>query len=324
MRLRERQRLYHALGQLLKSGVTFPAAARQLARTAQGPTRKLLATLSAEVESGKTLGEAFGATREASALDMHVVAAVERGGRLDRGFEQLANYYKALAQARAVILQKSAYPLFIAHFGVLLLNAPIVVTHGVSAYLREIAWAFGILYGAALLLWLISRQLVQLAERSALVDKALTSIPLLGNVRRCFALARFCFVYDLQLDAGINVIDAVLGAARASRSGRIAAAIDRIIPELRTGAAVGASLLLSDAFPSEMLRDLQVAESIGGLDRALPRMAGEFQERAVTILSLAAEWGAKLLYVGVLLYLGWRIIRLYMGVMGESTRMLDF
>ena len=323
MRLRERQRLYHALGQLLKSGVTFPSAARQLTKTAQGATRKLLGTLSAEVEGGKTLGEAFAATREASALDTHVIAAVERGGRLDRGFEQLGNYYGALAQARAVILQKSAYPVFIAHFGVLLLNAPIVVTQGVGAYLREIAWTFAVIYGAALVAWLIYRSLTQLADRSAVADRALTSIPLLGHVRRCFALARFCFVYDLQLDAGVNVIDAVIGAARASRSGRIAAAVDRIIPELRTGAAVGASLLLSDAFPPEMLRDLQVAESIGGLDRALPKMATEFQERAVTLLGLAAEWGAKLLYIAVLLYLGWRIIRLYMGVMGEATRMLE-
>jgi type II secretory pathway component PulF len=221
------------------------------------------------------------------------------------------------------VLRKSAYPIFIAHFGVLLLNAPIVVTQGVDAYLREIGWTFGIVYGAAILGWLAYRPLTRLAEQSRTVDKALTSIPLIGQVRRCFALARFCFVYDLQLDAGVNVIDAVLGAARASRSGRIALAIEKIIPELRNGAAVGTSLGVSDAFPPATLRELQVAESIGGLDRELPRMAREFQERAVTTLGLAAEWGAKLLYVGVLLFLGWRIISLYVGVLGQATKMLD-
>jgi len=325
MRLREKQQLYRALGQLLKSGVTFPSAARQLSKSASGATQRMLATLSKRVESGEPVGEAFAAAPAASAspLDTHVIAAVERSGRLDRGFEQLANYYGALADARSVVLQKSAYPIFIAHFGILLLNAPLVVSQGVRAYLHEIAWTVGVVYGAAFLVWLLYRPLMQLAERSTMVDRILTMIPVLGSVRRCFALARFCFVYDLQLDAGVNVIDAVLGAARASRSGRIAAAIARIVPELRTGAAVGASLALSDAFPADMLRDLQVAESTGGLDRDLPRLAREFQERAVVMLGLAAEWGAKLLYVAVLLFLGWRIIKMYLGVIGETTRMLD-
>jgi type II secretory pathway component PulF len=148
-------------------------------------------------------------------------------------------------------------------------------------------------------------------------------IPVAGNVRRCFALARFCFVYDLQLDAGVNVIDALLGASRATRSGRISSTVASIIPEIRTGLSVGTALALSDAFPPEMLRDLQVAESTGGLDRELPRMAKEYEERAVTTLALGAEWGAKLLYVAVLLFLGWRIVRLYMGAIGAATRMLD-
>jgi type II secretory pathway component PulF len=321
--LREKQRFYRALAQLLKAGVPFPSAVVKLSATARGSTRSLLALLRNSVDAGATVGEAFTASRAASALDTNVIQAVERGGKLDRGFEQLSSYYGALADARAVVLQKSAYPLFILHFGVLLLSAPTLVTAGVDAYLKEIGWFFAIVYGIAGVLWILYRPLTQFAERNASADRALTMIPVAGNVRRCFALARFCFVYDLQLDAGVNVIDALLGASRATRSGRISSTVASIIPEIRTGLSVGTALALSDAFPPEMLRDLQVAESTGGLDRELPRMAKEYEERAVTTLALGAEWGAKLLYVAVLLFLGWRIVRLYMGAIGAATRMLD-
>ena len=322
MTLREKQRLYRAVAQLLKSGVPFPSAVTQLSRSARGETRALLAALRKRVDAGETVGEAFRASR-ASALETDVVVAVERSGRLDRGFEQLSSYYGALADARSVVIQKSAYPLFILHFGVLLLAVPTLVSLGAGAYLREVGGTFAVCYGAAALLWILYRPTTQLAERSAGCDRLLTSVPVFGTVRRCFALARFCFVYDLQLDAGVNVIDALLGAARASRSGRISETVAAILPEIRNGAAVGTSLGLHDAFPDEMLRDLQVAESTGGLDRELPRMAREYQARAVTMLTLGAEWGAKLLYVGILLFLGWRIVSFYMGALGQATRFLN-
>jgi type IV pilus assembly protein PilC len=321
---REKESLYRGLGQLLKSGIPFPTAVEKLAQTSHGSVRHSLERMHAAVSSGQTVAEAF----EKSAgfvtpLDASVVAALERSGRLDHGFQQLAEYYAALAKARSTILRQSAYPLFILHLGILMLGVPTLVAEGVQSYLAEVGWTIGITYAAAIVLALLFRSANDAAAVHPATDRFLRMIPLIGKVRRSFALARFCFVYDIQLEAGINVIDALLTAARAGRSGMIRSAVDTAIPRIRAGESVGLVLAASDAFPREMIRDLQVAESVGGLDRELPRLARHFQEDALGRLTIVAEWLAKLLYFAVVLYLAWRIISFYIRYFGAANRILE-
>ncbi|MEI9893039.1 MAG: hypothetical protein WDN28_03780 [Chthoniobacter sp.] len=70
---------------------------------------------------------------------------------------------------------------------------------------------------------------------SGVLDRLLNAVPVIGTIRRSFALSRFCTVYGLQLDAGINVIDSVLTAGRSSRSGSVRSAVDSVVPEIRSG-----------------------------------------------------------------------------------------
>src|SRR5262245_50724941 len=76
LRFREKQSLYHSLGQLLRSGVTFPAALRSLTATSRGGLRQLLRQLNRSIENGSTVAEAFAAQRPAvSEMEAGIVAA---------------------------------------------------------------------------------------------------------------------------------------------------------------------------------------------------------------------------------------------------------
>jgi len=143
------------------------------------------------------------------------------------------------------------------------------------------------------------------------LDRLLITIPVLGKIRRSFALSRFCTVYGLQLDAGINVIDAVLAASRASLSGLVRTAVNSAVPQIRTGSQVGPLLAASDAFPTELTQSLIVGEETGSLDDELRRMGKEFRENAVSALEMFADWLPKLLYVGIVVYMAWKIVSLY-------------
>jgi hypothetical protein len=72
-----------------------------------------------------------------------------------------------------------------------------------------------------------------------------------------------------------------------------------------------------------MMTALMIAEETGGLDRELPRLFAEFQREALLRLETAAEWSAKLLYVGVVLYLAWGIVSTYVRAMSSYGKMLD-
>jgi type IV pilus assembly protein PilC len=316
LRFREKQSLYHSLGQLVRSGVTFPAALQKLAPSSRGSLRRLLGQLNRSIESGSTVAEAFAAQRPSiSEMEAGIVAAVERAGRLDRGLSQLAAYFGALDAARSSALKKAAYPIFVLHFGILALGVKTLITGGLGAYVREVGALFLLVYGIALVIALAVPLLSDLGATSRAVDSLLRCVPLIGAIRRNFAVSRFCSTYEMQLGAGVNVMDSLKAAGRASRSGLIATTVARALPEVVKGSQVGPQLSLGSAFPEAMLRDLTVAEQTGRLDEELDRLAEEHRRAALSTLDLLAEWGPRLIYLAVVVYIGFRIVDFYAGYM---------
>ncbi len=310
--LRKKQSFYQSLGQLIRSGITFPAALEKLLSTARGPLRTLITRLGAAVASGCTVGEAFGQQPAViSLVESSIIEATERSGCLEHGFQQLAVYSDALAKAREMVIRKSAYPLFMLHFGVLALALPLLVNTDLKAYLRATMPLLGALYVASIAMALLITLFRNAGATNPLLDRILRVIPWTGNVRRSFAVSRFCMVYEIELNAGVNIIVAVLAAARASGSGLIQCAVRAAVPQVREGSQVGPLLAQSGAFPEAVTRAIVVGEASGELDSELKRLAAESQEEALAGLESAAARFSKLIYLSVLIYMGWRIVDAY-------------
>ena len=309
---RDKQSLYHSLSQLIRSGISFSSALQKLERTSGGPLRRVVHALHTCAANGQTVAECFATQRNALGLmEASVVGAAERSGRLDHGLEQLATYFEALARARETLIRQAAYPVFVLHFAILVLAAPTVFTKGLPAYVREVGTSLFIVYLAVVAFGVLIRILQDAGTTNASVDRFLRAVPGIGRIRRSFALSRFNLIYEVQLDAGLNVLEALPAAAVASQSGMVRHAVECSLPELRAGGQVGPLLAVSGAFPESMMRAFMVGEETGGLDRELQRLAIEFQRDALARLESFAQWSAKLLYVGLLLYLAWRIIAGY-------------
>ncbi len=310
--LRQKQSLYHSLAQLIRSGVPFPKALDKLAGTTRGGARKLMDSARKALADGRTVGEAFAAQHSAiTPLEASVLAAVEKSGQLDHGLRELSDYFGALAQARAAIIKRLTYPIFLLHFGILVLGAPALVLKGAGTFLRETGGTFVFLYAAIAIVAMLTPLLRDAGAGSGFFDRLLNAIPLLGKVRRSFALSRFCTVYGLQLDAGVNIIDALIAAGAASRSGSVRAAVNAAVTEVRGGAQVGPLLAASDAFPMEIMQTIIVGEETGKLVEELQRLAKDLREEALRTLDTLADWLPKLLYVGIVLYLAWKILGVF-------------
>lgn len=320
---REKQSFYHHLAQLLRSGTPFPAALDKLALTSHGGQRRVISQIRKAITGGSTVGEAFAAARPAiGRLEVSVLEAVERSGRLEHGLKQLADSFAALAQARAIVFRKAAYPIFVLHFGIFALALPTLMNKGLEPYLKETGMRLLAFYAIGAAALLIGPALRDSGATSASADRLLRMIPLIGKVRRTFALARFCLVYDLQLDAGVNIFDALEAAGRASRSGLILQAVNRAIPKVRSGEQVGALLAESGAFPEGMMRSFLVGEETGELDKELPRLAAEYQAEALTRLETAAQWLSIFIYIGIVLYLAWSIVSGYKAALAPVLDLL--
>jgi len=322
MSLRARQQFFHSLAQLLRAGVTFPQALEKLGHTAQGDTREIVRRMHRELEKGRTVAEACAAA-DLGRMEAAVLSAVERAGSLDRGLEQLSAYFGAMASARGQILAKLAYPIFILVLGILLLNLPLLVSANLQRYLQATLPLLAVLSIGTTFLYAFFRLLGSLAHSSAVIEGILNDIPAVGGLRRALAMSRFCLAYELQLDAGINVLDALQAAGAASQSAKIRRAVRRALPKVRAGEQVGPLLAKSRAFDPEVVEGIIVGEESGTLGSELRRLSTVQSEKAFARLSMLAEWVPRLIYLGVVAYVGYRIVTVYKGTLDQMMKLMD-
>jgi type II secretory pathway component PulF len=323
--LSQKRNLYHGLAQLLRAGKSLPSALGLLATSSSGKLKRFLTSLQKALDEGEPVPEAV-ARQGASigAMEISMLSAAGRSGRLAESCATLSNYFQTLEKTRTAILRNSAYPLFVLHFGILLMGVPnLVGAGGLQAYLAQTLATLGIVYGCLLIPLLAIMNLLFLAEKSPLVDRFILAVPGTGKVRRMFSLARFCATYDAMVEAGINVIESVKTAADASRSAVVTQGIARQLPLLRQGAQVGEVLALAGAFPEWMVREFRVAEETGGLDQELPRMASEMEEQALIRVETLSHWLPRLVYIAVLVLMGWKIVSFYQGYYNGFTKLME-
>jgi type IV pilus assembly protein PilC len=321
--LRQKEIFYHQLGQLLRSGIAFPRALQTLADRSSRGVLQLASHLSTAVGRGEGVADAFATAPGVHAVESTVIAAAARSGRLDAGCKHLSEYFKTLERAREAVVRKLAYPLFVLHLGIFLLALPKLFSAGAGAYARSTVGLLMVLYAVIGLIWLAAKSLSRISATVVLSDRLLLALPLVGKVRRAFALARFCSTYEMQLHAGVNVLDSLAGAARASRSAFVAHAVRSVMPRVRAGERVFAQLKNASAFSSGMTRALAIAEETGDLDQELIRQAREFHAEAVVRMEALSEWVPRLTYMAVVCYVGYQIITMYQALLDTYGSLLE-
>ena len=155
--------------------------------------------------------------------------------------------------------------------------------------------------------------LIAAARGSSFFDSILRNLPVIGTLRRAFAMSRFCAAYNMQLDAGINVYSSLDASARASGSAVVSDASQKAARVVADGLSVADGIAPTGAFPEPVVRAFLIGEQTGRLDQELARLAAEYRESALRRLATITEWFPRIVYIVIALYIGWTIIRSYLG-----------
>jgi type II secretory pathway component PulF len=140
------------------------------------------------------VGEAFACEHPAvTVLETAVVTAVERSGRLEHGLQELANYFGGLAQR---VPSSSSVRLSILHPALRHFRSrrPDACFSRAAAVPHPNVRRLFFVYAVAAVIALLVPMLGNVAATSAVVDRLLRTVPLIGKIRRSFALSRFCTV----------------------------------------------------------------------------------------------------------------------------------
>jgi type II secretory pathway component PulF len=310
---REKQEFYSGLARLIRSGSSLPSALDLLARDTPRGLGDFLRAVNARIKSGEPLGDALlGLRPKVTELEASIITAASRGGKLDKGCDQLARYFEAQVRARSEMVGKMIYPLVMLNLTVFVVNITTLIGGGglipyLWATIEPLATFYALMFGG----WLCWQTFTEAARHSVAADNLLRRIPGVGPIREKFALARFFSTLDAQLEAQVNIWDAFANAAKTSDSARIIVAAKDAMPMLQAGERLSEALAAKKVIPEDYVRSFRVAEQTGELDKELTILAQRSEELAVAALNRWAEWLPRLIYGMVLVFAGWQIVHWY-------------
>lgn len=326
----EKARFYHELSRYLHAGFGIREALETCGEEQDlpGGWRKVASHLLNRLEQGHSLGDSF---RECpgqtfTSLELTAVEAGERGGSLEGIFEYLGEYFDRIDQARRKVVRALIYPVFLIHLGTVALWTPSIFLFGAgwSGYFERVVVTLLLIYTFALALFFLGRGLWRAGTSSCLVDSLLRLIPLVGRMRKSGALARFCGSWQLQIRAGLPLIESLQTASPTSGSALLSRGVEQVIPRLKNGEPLGSALTSASILPPLVLRSLKTGEKTGELDLELDKCARYYDAESQASLTAVAVWFPRMVYLAVAIGLAIMIIQTYLRMFEGYRQLIDF
>jgi general secretion pathway protein F len=246
----------------------------------------------AEVQQGVSLHEALEAEKQFPELFVSMVAVGEASGSLDRIMEQLADYFDDASRVSQRVRSALTYPILMGVIGsgVLFFLVTFVlpnVTRMLVTLDRELPLPTRILIGGSdllanwwwLLLLLLAGGLLLLQRYLATSagclkkDTLLLRLPIVGNLYRAIATARFARTLGSLLQAGVALPRALEISSSLLGNLRLRNVVDDAIVAVREGSDLSGPLSRSGLFPPLLTRLIAAGEKSGQLENMLLRAA---------------------------------------------------
>lgn len=325
MTSKQRAQLYHDLGKMVGAGLHMDRSVELLLEQHPAPSmRAWLEGLRRGLAAHLTVSESVQQHTDAVPLEVSLLAAGERGGRLEISFEHLARYYELRQKSKDKAIGALVYPIILLHAGLVLPEIPKFFTgDSASGVVRDILLHIGIAWVLLGGLGFAAWWAMKLADTSAAVDGFLNAIPLVGGVRRHWALARFCQVFQTGLLAAFQMSETLELAGGASQSARLREAARSAAKGVEDGGRLDDSMKRTGVFPKAFMQSVATAEETGTLDREMGRWAVAEAELAARAQDRLAEWMPRILYFLIMIYVASRIIGMVTGIYAPVLKMLD-
>jgi len=111
-----------------------------------------------------------------------------------------------------------------------------------------------------------------------IVDSTVLRMPVLGNLMRKIAVARFCRTLSTLLASGVSILEALDITARTAGNAIVEDAIMLTRKSIEGGDTIAAPLKETGVFPPMVVQMIGVGEATGALDTMLQKIADFYEE----------------------------------------------
>ena len=287
-----------------------------------------------DIEGGASLADAMRKHPKAfDALFINMVAAGEAGGILDMSFKRLATYIekavKLAGQVKSAMLYPTAVvaiagsvvgvilwkviPTFATLFAGLgaVLPLPTRIVIGMSEGLVKFFPVVG--GGVGLTLFLVRRYYRTEAGRRV-GDSLMLKLPVLGNIMRKIAVARFCRTLATLISSGVPILEGLEITAKTSGNAIVEDAIMATRTSIEHGETIVAPLRSTAVFPPMVVQMIGVGEATGALDTMLAKIADVYEDEVDTAVAGLLTLLEPLMIAGLGLVVGGIVIAMYLPI----------
>ena len=263
--------------------------------------KDMLTDIKTEIEGGQSLNEALGKyPLQFDELFQNLVKAGESAGVLDTILDTVASYKENIEAIKGKIKKAMFYPAMV--IAVALIVSAILMIFVIPMF-EEVFKGFGadlpaftqmlvnmsrfmVAYWWMILLVGIGSvvALIMTYKRSNkfahLVGRMLLKLPIVGEILRQSAMARFARTLGVTFRAGVPLVEALDSVAGATGSVVYNEAVKRIREDVAVGHQLQLAIRQTNLFPNMVVQMVAIGEEAGALDKMLFKIA-EFYEQEV-------------------------------------------
>ena len=320
---------------MINSGLPLVQSLDILAQQTENVSlRKVIQEVLYDVESGHTLADAMAKHPKVyTELFTNMVAAGEAGGILDTILLRLATFLEkndalvrkikgamvypgvifGVAGSAVCILLIFVIPTFQQMFASagIPLPLPTRIVIGMSAFLQAFWWAViaGII-GAVFAI----RATYQTSGGRLAIDRIILGFPILGDLQRKAAVARFTRTLGTLVSSGVSILEGLEITAKTAGNRVIHDAVMGSRASIAGGETILGPLKESGVFPPMVVQMINVGEQTGGLDEMLTKIADFYDEEvdAAVETLLSAMEPIMIVVLGVVV--GGMIVAMYLPI----------
>ena len=117
------------------------------------------------------------------------------------------------------------------------------------------------------------------------VDGSLLKAPVLGNIMRKIAVARFCRTLSTLISSGVPILDGLEITAKTAGNSIVEDAIMVTRKSIERGETISVPLKDTNVFPPMVTQMIGVGEATGALDTMLAKIADFYEEEVDTAVA---------------------------------------
>ncbi len=303
--------------------------------------QKILNAVRGDVEQGATLQAALSKHPKAfNDLYVNMVGAGEAGGILDVILQRLSGYIEKAVKLTAKVKSAMTYPIAIITIAIAVVAIIMVKVIPVFSQMYEgmgaslpfatqvcikisdilIGWWY-LVVGFIVLVVIGLKQYYKTINGRLQIDSLMLKIPIIGDLLRKVAVARFCRTLGTLTSSGVPILEGMDITARTSGNMVIQNAIMKSKDAVEQGRNIATPLAETKVFPPMVVQMVGVGEATGALDAMLNKVADFYEDEVDNAVSALTALMEPLIIAVLGGIIGFIVIAMYMPIFGMADVM---